>query len=138
MGPFCLVYLSSSQPIYTFAKLGTALVPIAVPLTCIKFWLLNVKSFNLSTFSSRQVRVLADGWICPVFSSSSSIMVSPSFVSIFVYKLGTSNVTRMQSFGTLPKFVSRMMKSVVSLMCDCSAPAKGHRNSSTYADNFSV
>ena len=94
--------------------------------------------FNLSTLSRRQVRVLGDGWICPVFASSTSTIVSPSFVSIFLYKLETSIVIRMQSFRTLPKFFSSTMKSVVSLMCYGSAPAKGLRNSSTYADNFSI
>ena len=40
--------------------------------------------------------------------------------------------------GTLPKFLSRMIKSVVSLMWEGSACAKGLRNSFTYADSFSV
>ena len=49
-------------------------------------------------------------------TSSSSIIASPSSVSILVYKLETSNVARIQFSGTLPKFSSRMMKSVVSLI----------------------
>ena len=60
--------------------------------------------------------VFAEGRIWPVFASSSSIIASPSSVSILVYKLETSNVARILSSGTLPKFFSRMMNSVVSLM----------------------
>ena len=116
---------------YIFAKLGAALVPIAVPLTCMKFSSLNVKLFSLSTFSSKQVRVFAEGRFRPVFSSSSSTIASPSSVSIFVYRLETSNVTKMQLSGNLPKFLSQLIKSVVSLMWDGSASANGLRNSST-------
>ena len=94
-----------NRPIYTLAKLGAALVPIAVPLTWMKLWLSNVKMFNLRTFSRRQESVFAEGRIWPVFASSSSIIASPSSVSILVYKLETSNVARILSSGTLLKFV---------------------------------
>ena len=52
---------------YTFAKLGAALVPIAAPLTCMKFSSLKVKLFSLRTFGRRQVNVLAEGWLGPFF-----------------------------------------------------------------------
>ena len=50
-----------NRPIYTFAKLGAALVPIAIPLTWTKLLLSNVKFFNLGTFSRRQACVFAEG-----------------------------------------------------------------------------
>ena len=59
-------------------------------------------------------------------------------MSILVYKLETSDVASILLSGTLSKFFSRIMKSVVSLMREESACAKGLRNASTYADNFSV
>ena len=59
-------------------------------------------------------------------------------MSILVYELEMSNVARILFSETLPRFFSRMMKSVVSLMWEGSAYAKGLRNSSTYADSFSV
>ena len=49
-------------------------------------------------------------------------------MSILVYKLETSSVARILSSGTLPKFFNRMMKSVVSLMREGSACAKGLTN----------
>ena len=73
-----------------------------------------------------------------MFTNSSSIIASPSSVSILEYKLETSNVARRLFPATLPKFFSRMMKSVVSLMWEGGACAKGLRNSSIYADSFSV
>lgn len=111
-----------------------ALVPIAVPLILV----VKCKVVQFEYSLQEASKGLGDGWICPVFASSTSTIASPSFVSIFLYKLETSNVMRMQSLGTLPKFFSSMMKSVVSLMCYGSAPSKALRNSSTYADNFSI
>ena len=111
---------------------------MAVHLTCIKLWLLKVILFNFSTLSSSQLRVLAEGWFCPAFVSSSSTITSPSSVSIFLYRLDTSNVTNMLSLGTLSILLSRLTKSVVSFICDGNGAANGLKNSSTYTDNFSV
>ena len=92
-----------------YAKFGAALVPIGVPLTCVKVLPLNVKLFNLGTFSRRHVNVFAEGWLREFFSSSSSTIFSPSSVSIFVYRLETSNVTKMQHPGTLRNFFNHMI-----------------------------
>ena len=75
--------------------------------------------------------VFADGWFCSAFPSSSSTMVSPSSVSILVYRLETSSVHKMQFSGTFLNLRNLLMKSVVSLMCDGSLSAKGLRNSCT-------
>ena len=65
-------------------------------------------------------------------------MVSPLSVSIFVYRLETSNVTKILFSGTLPSFLNLLIKSVVSLMCDGSFSASSLRDSSTSEDNFSM
>mgnify|MGYP001800208726 CR=1 FL=1 len=67
-------YISSKCPMYTFAKLGATLVPMAVPFTCSKFSSLNVKLFISSTFSKMAVNSLGDGLFCLVLFSSCSVI----------------------------------------------------------------
>lgn len=45
-----------------------------------------------------------------------SLVNRPLF--IFVYRLETYNVTKIQLPGTLPNFFNPMIRSVVSFMCD--------------------
>ena len=63
VGPFRSVYKFIFKPAHIHVRKIAALVPIAVPLTWMKLWLSNVKLFSLRTFSRRQVRVFAEGWI---------------------------------------------------------------------------
>ena len=79
----------------------------------------------------RQARVLAEGYFQLAFSNSFSTIMSPSFVSMLVYRLEMSKVAKMQFSGTFPNSHNLLMKSVVSFMWDGSFSAKGLRNSST-------
>ena len=75
-----------------------------------------MRLLSFRTFSSSNVMVSADGLHWPIFSSSSFTIVRPSSVSIFVYRLETSSVARIQLFGSLPNARNRLMKLVVSRM----------------------
>ena len=66
-------------------------------------------------FSEEASKVFSGRLDLASFCQSSSIVASPLSVSLFVYKLETSNVARILFSGSLPKFFSRMMRSVVSL-----------------------
>ena len=52
-------------------------------------------------------------------------------MSIFVYRLETSSVARIQLFGSRPNARNRLMKLVVSRMKDAKASANGLKKSST-------
>ena len=71
-----------------------------------------MKLLRFRIFSNNSDIVSAEGLFCPDFSSSSLTMVRPSSVSMFVFRLETSNVTRRQ----FPNARNRLMKSVVSQM----------------------
>ena len=78
--------------------------------------ILVLSLLGFRTFSNNSVIVSAEGLFCPDFSSSSLTKVRPSSVSMFVYRLETSNVSRRQFLGSLPNARNRLMNSVVSRM----------------------
>ena len=84
-----------------------------------------MKLLSFRTFSNSSIIVCAEGLFCPDFSSSSLTMVRPSSVSMFVYRLETSNVTRRQFLGSLPNAHNRLMISVVSRMYEGRCSASG-------------
>ena len=119
-------------------KVRCGSLPRRCPLNLEVIFFIQGKVVHFQNFLQKYCQGPRGRFLLPYFSLFLFYYLQTFFCIIFVYRLGTSNVTMQLSEGNLPNARSLKMKSVVSWMWDGSFSATGLRKSYTYADNFSV
>ena len=95
----------SNQPMNIHAKVGATLVPMAVPMSCRKCWLLKIKTLKRRTNERSVIRNVVGSWgwgLSWGLSKASWNFSIPSFSGIFEYKAVTSAVTGVHCAGWGP------------------------------------
>ena len=95
---FCKIR-SSRSPIKIMAYGGAILVPMAVPLSCLKKDKLCSKILFFNTHSAKSIRESLDIFLSSLDSKDFLNTIKPSSCGIFGYKPTTSMVHRIMSSG---------------------------------------
>ena len=112
---FCKVR-SSRSPMKIMAYGGAILVPMAVPLSCLKKDKLCSKILFFNTQSAKSIRESVDIVLSSLDSKDFLNTIKPSSCEIFGYKPTTSMVHRIMSSGRGERLAIFLRKSLVSLI----------------------
>ena len=112
---FCKIR-SSRSPMKIMAYGGAILVPMAVPLSCLKKRQVMFKNIVLYTHSAKSIREFLDIVLYSLDSKNFLNAIKPSSCGIFGYKTTTSMAHRIMSSGGGGRLAIFLGESLVSLI----------------------